>query len=165
VEVETLVLVPTTYNELYGKFKNLNRMLAWGHARVIENILERRPDCQRALSDQFAHPSLIQRALMTRGRKIVMEQRTKAESDIAVAAASILARDKFVEWMRDASTRLEMELPKGASGAVKQAGFELLTRFGPSVFVEVSKTHFKTASEVAPDFFVKHPLPSADSLH
>ena len=165
VEVETLVLVPTTYNELYGKFKNLNRMLAWGHARVIENILERRPYCQRALSDQFAHPSLIQRALMTRGRKIVMEQRTKAESDIAVAAASILARDKFVEWMRDASTRLEMELPKGASGAVKQAGFELLTRFGPSVFVEVSKTHFKTASEVAPDFFVKHPLPSADSLH
>jgi ribonuclease HIII len=165
IEVETLVLAPTKYNELYGSFKNLNRMLAWGHARVIENVLERRPDCPRALSDQFAHPSLIKRALMSRGRKIVMEQRTKAESDIAVAAASILARDKFVEWISEAGVRMGVSLPKGASGAVKRAGVEVVKRFGAAALSDVAKTHFKTASEVAPDFFVKPPLPSGDSLH
>jgi ribonuclease HIII len=165
VETDTLVLAPVKYNELYEKFKNLNRMLAWGHARVIENVLERRPDCPRALSDQFAHPSLIKRALMARGRRIIMEQRTKAESDIAVAAASVLARDKFVEWMSDAAARLGMELPKGASGAVKRAGAEVVTRFGATALRDVCKTHFKTASEIAPDFFVKPPLPSGESLH
>jgi ribonuclease HIII len=165
VESETLVLAPAKYNELYGSFKNLNRMLAWGHARVIENVLERRPDCPRALSDQFAHPSLIKRALMTRGRGIVLEQRTKAESDIAVAAASILARDKFVEWISDAGLRLGLVLPKGASGAVKRAGLEIVKRFGAAALTDIAKTHFKTASEVAPDFFVKPPLPSGESLH
>ena len=165
VEVETLVLVPRTYNDVYRKFKNLNRLLAWGHARVIENILERRPDCPRALSDQFAHPSLIKRALMKRGRGIVMEQRTKAESDVAVAAASILARDKFIEWISVTETRLGLGLPKGASAAVKSAGAEVVNRFGANALIELSKTHFKTASEVAPDFFAKPPLPSGESLH
>jgi ribonuclease HIII len=165
VESETLVLAPPKYNELYGDFKNLNRMLAWGHARVIENVLERCPECPRALSDQFAHPSLIKRALMTRGRKIVMEQRTRAESDIAVAAASILARDKFVEWMSHAGLRLGIVLPKGASGAVKRVAFDLVNRLGAGALRDVAKTHFKTASEVAPDFFVKPPLPSGESLH
>ena len=94
-----------------------------------------------------------------------MEQRTKAESDIAVAAASILARDKFVEWMSDAGLRLGLALPKGASGAVKRAGFEVVKRFGAVALTDVAKTHFKTASEVAPDFFVKPPLPSGESLH
>ncbi len=165
IECETLVLTPPKYNELYVRFKNLNRMLAWGHARVIENLLERRPDCPRALSDQFAHPSLIKRALMARGRKIVMEQRTKAESDVAVAAASILARDKFVEWISDAGVRWGTELPKGASGAVKRAGLAIVKGFGAAALNDVAKTHFKTASEVAPDFFVKAPLPSGESLH
>jgi ribonuclease HIII len=165
IEFETLVLTPPKYNELYARFKNLNRMLAWGHARVIENLLERRPDCPRALSDQFAHSSLIKRALMERGRKIVMEQRTKAESDVAVAAASILARDKFVEWISDAGVRWGTELPKGASGAVKRSGLEIVKCFGAAALNDVAKTHFRTASEVAPDFFVKAPLPSGESLH
>ncbi len=165
VAFETVVIAPPRYNELYTGFKNLNRMLAWGHARVIEDVLERRPDCPRALSDQFAHPSLINRALMTRGKKITMEQRTKAESDVAVAAASILARDKFVEWISNASVRMGLDLPKGASAAVKAAGIALVNRFGPAVLLETAKVHFKTASEIAPDFFVKPPLQSDASSH
>ena len=45
---------PQKYNELYSKFKNLNKLLAWGHARVIENLLEKAPECTLALSDKFA---------------------------------------------------------------------------------------------------------------
>ena len=146
---------PERYNEMYGKFKNLNRLLAWGHARIIENLLELRSDCPRALSDQFANPSLIKRALLEKGRGIVLEQRTKAESDVAVAAASILAREKFIDWLQKTGTQFQKELPRGASGAVKDAARSLVAQHGADVLLRVAKTHFKTASEIDP---VRYPL-------
>ncbi len=89
--VETVLIGPTKYNELYEKFGNLNKLLGWGHARVIENLLAKKPDCPRALSDQFADARVVEQSLLRDGRRIKIEQRPKAESDIAVAAASILA--------------------------------------------------------------------------
>jgi ribonuclease HIII len=155
---------PERYNTLYAKFGNLNRLLAWGHARVIENLLEAHPECPRALSDQFANPRLIQRALMEKGQKIELEQRTKAESDLAVAAASILARERFIDWLRDAGKTYGRELPRGASAAVKQAASDLIAVHGPEVLSRVAKTHFKTASEVAPSHFTKAGLPPDGDL-
>lgn len=128
---------------------NLNRLLAWGHARIIENLCEARPDCPRALSDQFADPRLIQRALMEKGRKIQLDQRTKAESDFAVAAASILAREHFIGWLDRAGTAAGIKLPRGASAAVKAAARELVAKLGPAALENHAKTHFKTASEIA----------------
>ena len=89
------------YNELIASrsIGNVNRLLGWGHARVIENLLDQRPDCPRSLSDQFAKSPVIERSLLEKGRAIKLEQRTKAESDPAVAAASILAREAFIDWM------------------------------------------------------------------
>ncbi len=86
--IETVVIGPERYNDLYEKFGNLNSLLGWGHARVIENLLARKPNCPRALSDKFADARVIERSLLQRGREIQLEQRTKAESDPAVAAAS-----------------------------------------------------------------------------
>jgi ribonuclease HIII len=147
--VQSVLLIgPEKYNELYKKFGNLNRLLAWGHARVIENLLEIKPDCPRALSDQFANPRLIERALMEKGRGIQLDQRTKAESDPAVAAASILARCKFIDWLAKESESLGMVLPKGASAQVKALGVKLVQRDGPQVLSRVAKMHFKTASEI-----------------
>ena len=145
----SVVLIgPQRYNELYGKFKNLNRLLAWGHARVIENLLEMRPACPRALSDQFANPSLIQKALLERGQKIQLDQRTKAESDPAVAAASILAREGFINWLETEGRAVGVVLPKGASAAVKLAGHKLVEAKGSQILNQVAKLHFKTASEI-----------------
>ena len=155
-----IAIGPERYNEMYAKFKNLNRLLAWGHARIIENLLELRGDCPRALSDQFANPSLIKRALMEKGRGIILEQRTKAESDVAVAAASILARERFIDWMHKGGAQVQTELPRGASAAVKAAGRALVAAHGADVLLRVAKTHFKTASEIAPERF--HPAPKLD---
>src|SRR5436190_7179061 len=155
-----IVIGPERYNQLYRKFKNLNRLLAWGHARIIENLLEIRGDCPRALSDQFANPSLIKRALLEKGRGIILEQRTKAESDVAVAAASILAREGFIDWLRSKGGEFQKELPRGASAQVKQVARDLVAAHGPEVLERVAKTHFKTASEVAPGFYhAKEPPP------
>jgi ribonuclease HIII len=150
---------PEKYNALYAKFANLNKLLAWGHARVIENLLDAHPECPRALSDQFANPALIKRALMTKGKGIELEQRTKAESDVAVAAASILAREKFINWLRDARKTYGKELLRGVSGAVKALAHELVATRGPEVLSLVAKTHFKTASEIAPQLFPRAVLP------
>lgn len=152
---------PEKYNQLYAKFGNLNRLLAWGHARVIENLLEIRPDCPRALSDQFANPALIKRALLEKGRAIQLDQRTKAESDVAVAAASILAREAFIDWLRNKGREMQVELPRGASALVKQVGRSLIAKHGQEVLCRLSKTHFKTASELAPELFPP-PTPEAE---
>ncbi len=143
-----VVIGPERYNDLYKKFGNLNRLLAWGHARVIENLLEQKPDCPRALSDQFANPSLIRNALLEKGKGIKMEQRTKAESDPAVAAASILARAAFIDWLAKQDNSYGEALLRGASGAVKALGIRLVREHGKEVLSRVAKLHFKTASEI-----------------
>ena len=139
---------PEKYNELYIKFKNLNRLLAWGHATVIENLLTRWPNCPRALSDKFAHETLIQRALKERGKQIILQQRTKAESDIAVAAASILARAEFLTRLKFLGEKVGVKLPKGASAQVKAAAKEIVKKSGPEALKSVCKFHFKTYQEV-----------------
>ena len=147
--VSNVVLIgPEKYNQLYEKFANLNDLLAWGHARVIENLLQRRPDCKRSLSDKFANEKVIERALLKQAREIQIDQRTKAESDIAVAAASILARDKFVRWLENRSKVLGVQLPKGVSAAVKSAAKTVLQNGGRNSLGTIAKMHFKTAIEV-----------------
>jgi ribonuclease HIII len=139
---------PERYNTLFLKIGNLNRLLAWGHARVIENLCALRPECPRALSDKFADVGVLQRALMENGRNIALDQQTKAESDYAVAAASILAREKFIDSLNAAGKRLGVALPRGISPAVKQAAREIVKNGGRDALALVAKMHFKTAAEV-----------------
>lgn len=146
---------PDRYNALQQKMGNVNNLLGWGHARVIENLLALRPDCPRSLSDQFANPRIIQRALLEKSRGIEIEQRTKAESDPAVAAASILARERFIDWLEETGRRLGVPLPRGASAQVKAAARQLAQERGGEFLRQVAKTHFKTAGEVAPGTFGK----------
>lgn len=148
---EVVMIGPEKYNELYARFGNLNKLLAWGHAKVIELLLEKVPGCQRAISDQFANPRVLQRALQQKGRTILLEQRTKAESDPAVAAASILARERFVGWLRQQGGRLGVELPKGVSEAVKATARKLVSERGAAILPSLAKMHFKTAQEVVPE--------------
>jgi len=149
--VETVLIGPERYNELYQKFGNLNKLLGWGHARVIENLLAKKSDCPRALSDQFADARVIEQSLLRHGRKIDIEQRTKAESDIAVAAASILAREAFINWLERRGKELGLRLERGVSANVKEAAKKLVEMNGPQVLRGLAKVHFRTAHEIAPD--------------
>ena len=139
---------PERYNSMFASFKNLNRLLAWGHARAIESLAAARPECPRTLSDQFARPEILQRALKEKGLTIQLEQRTKGESDTAVAAASILARERFIDWMDKASASLGIKLPLGASDAVVQAGRALVARDGQEALSKYAKLHFRTTHAV-----------------
>jgi len=155
--VETVLIGPAKYNELYEKFANLNRLLGWGHARVIENLLGKKPGCPRSLSDQFADSRVINASLLKHGRKIAIEQRPRAESDIAVAAASVVAREGFINWLERKSNELGMRLERGVSPSVKDAARKLVETNGPGALREVAKVHFRTAHEIAPNAYPAPP--------
>ncbi len=146
---EVVSIGPERYNEMYASFKNLNRLLAWGHSKVIRMLADRVPDCLRALSDQFARKEVLARELARHGvTGIRLDQRTKGESDIAVAAASILARERFVRWMTTSSEKSGVNIPLGAGPHVLTAARELVADHGEAILPKVAKMHFKTAREV-----------------
>lgn len=136
---------PEAYNNFYEKIQSLNRLLAWGHARALENLLQKAPECKAALADKFGDESLIRNALLKAGRSIRLDQRTKAESDIAVGAASILARAEFVRRMTELGEAHGVTLPKGAGEQVDQVAARLACAGGAALLRQVAKMHFRNS--------------------
>src|SRR5574341_816693 len=140
---------PEKYNQLYEKIKNLNKLLAWGHARVIENLLDSSTaQIDYVISDKFGDEGYIQRALMEKGKKVQLLQKVKAESDLAVAAASILARAEFLRRLRELSSQYELNLPKGSSEIIDQTGRMLVEKYGKETLKYIAKLHFKNSSRI-----------------
>jgi len=142
---------PEKYNILYEQFvkekKNLNTLLAWGHAKAIEELLSK-VDCQTAIADQFADEKFIVSKLQEKGRKLKLIQRHKAEQNIAVAAASILARARFLEKLSKLSTVYQIDLPKGVSAAVINNAKRFVKERGKDQLRKIAKLHFKTTKKV-----------------
>ncbi len=154
-------LGPAAYNRLYAKIKNINRMLAWAHGTAIEELLTKRPNCARVVVDQFAPTELtIRRALKERGKKATVEQRHKAESDIAVAAASVIARELFIRDIQKMTAdvfgapsgeegKAVPKIPMGSSDPrVRSLAEEMVRAHGPTWLMNHCKAHFQTTDKV-----------------
>ncbi len=149
---------PAAYNRLYAKIKNINRLLAWAHGTCIEDLLEKQTACPRIVVDQFAPTeTVIKRALKTRGKKVVVEQRHKAESySIAVAAASVVAREYFLRALCDMADEVEPGtssklgvVPLGSSDPrVRELAEKMVRREGPVWLMNHCKAHFQTTDKV-----------------
>ncbi len=151
---------PAAYNRLYAKIKNINRLLAWAHAKAIDNLLALQPTCPRIVIDQFARTeAVITRALTPRARKITIDQHHKAESDIAVAAASVIAREIFLREMIKMSQEVygeakdekgePLRLPIGSSSPrVREVACEQVQAKGPVWLMNHCKAHFQTTDKV-----------------
>ena len=148
---EEVEIPPERYNQLYDHFKaeckNLNHLLAWGHARAIESLLLR-GICSHAIADQFGDENYIRSKLMEKGKKIQLTQLPKGERYIAVAAASILARDRFLSRMESLRDSYKIELPKGASDSVVNAGKQFMQTYGKSSLGKIAKLHHKTTDKI-----------------
>lgn len=138
---------PFKYNEIYADFKNLNRLLAWGHATTIEQLVQK-TNCSRVLIDQFADESVVETALRRKKLKVNLSQRHRAESDPVVAAASILARHAFLEGLEQLGQDIGILLPKGASKQTIAAGKKIFAQFGREGLAKVGKLHFKTLDAI-----------------
>ncbi len=151
---EVVSIGPEAYNRMHAKMRNVNDLLGWGHARAIENVLVRIDPkktgkiCVRAISDQFGNKQIIENALMERGKGIELEQRHRAEEDLAVAAASIVARAEFILGLGKLSKKWNLTFPKGASSAVITAGQQFISKHGREALVQVAKLHFRTTGKV-----------------
>jgi ribonuclease HIII len=144
-------LAPHAYNRLYARMRNVNRMLAWAHATAMETLLERRPSCPRVVVDQFAaSEETIARALKPRGRAVEVVQRHKAESDIAVAAASVIAREIFLRDVEKMGEGLASgPVPIGSSDPrVRALAEEMVRAEGPLWLMNHCKVHFQTTDKV-----------------
>jgi ribonuclease HIII len=142
-----VVVGPERYNSLYRNFRNLNKLLAWGHARAIENILAQ-VDCRKAVTDQFGDERFVSEALLRKGKTIELDQKPRAEEDAAVAAASILARAEFLKRLHFLGRDFGLDLPKGASALVEEAAVALIRRHGREALERAAKVHFKITGRV-----------------
>lgn len=140
-------LFPQKYNELYGKFKNLNRLLAWAHTAALGD-LSQKTGCKDAVLDQFAFEGVMESFLKQKKLSVDLVQRVRGEEDLVVAAASIVARAGFVEGMKTLGEEFGFELPKGASGRVLEAARQIAARHGKEALSRAVKTHFKTMQEL-----------------
>lgn len=138
---------PKKYNELYASFHNLNKLLGWGHATAIAELVLK-TGCSSVIIDQFASEDVVLNALKQKKLTVELTQRHRAESDPVVAAASILARAAFLEGMETLSKQFGIEIPKGASSSVIRVGKQLVQKFGPQILEQTAKLHFKTKEEI-----------------
>ena len=147
IKYNVVTINPEKYNQLYEQIGNVNKLLGWGHARVLENLLDK-VETEDAISDKFGNENLIKNNLMSKGRKINLHQTTKGERFTAVAAASILAREKFISWFEEQQKKLYTSLPKGASLLVEEAAKKLRDSYGKEFLSKVVKLHFKTTKKI-----------------
>lgn len=153
-QISVVQLNPSKYNQLYSSFKSqgkgLNELLAWMHAKVIDNLMANNLGLKMALVDQFANEMVMQRACQKsiKEHQFVLTQRTKAEENFAVAAASIIARDRLLKWHHLQKEELGFELPRGAGSLTKQAAIKLIQLKGADCLADFCKIHFKTTDEI-----------------
>ena len=139
---------PEKYNMLYKKLgkKSLNKLLAWGHARVIENLLKK-DGIDHVITDKFGDERFLKNALMENGKKAKIIQKVRAESDIAVAAASILARAEFLKTLKRLSLEVGYKLPKGSTH-VEDAAKIMIEKYGEKILPMIAKMHFKITRRI-----------------
>jgi len=142
-----LKINPPKYNELISKFHNLNHLLGWGHATVIEQLTTE-TGCRQAIIDQFASEDVVLNALKRKNIEIELTQRHRGEEDVVVAAASILARCAFVEGIEQLEKQYGQPFPKGASSKTIEAGRAFVRVHGREGMGQVAKLHFKTLDEI-----------------
>jgi ribonuclease HIII len=142
-----IIITPGKYNILHEKMKNVNRILGWGHAKVLNNLLEK-CEVKEAISDKFGNEKYIVNSLPDQWKNVELHQLTKAERYTAVAAASILARNIFCEWFEIQKRDLGIELPKGASSIVEETALKIKDMYGFDKLNELVKLHFRTTLKI-----------------
>lgn len=142
-----IVISPPEYNRVYDELKNLNKLLGEGHARAIDELLCGH-EADLAISDKFGKSERIQDALSARGRTIELKQIVRGESILQVAAASILARARYLSEMEALSEEFAVDLPRGAAARVDEAGRHFVAIHGVESLSNVAKLHFKNYHRV-----------------
>ncbi|MDD2543590.1 MAG: ribonuclease HIII [Candidatus Cloacimonetes bacterium] len=151
-QMNCLVMKNPKYNQLMASFQeqnlNLNDLLAWSHTKVISELRAGIKDCEGILVDQFSKAQKVKARLTAKDKNLNVVERTGAERDPAVAAASILARYQFLELHKSMDLHYKMTFPLGAGPGVIEAAKQFVKLYGKDQLGTVVKLHFKTTLKV-----------------
>ncbi len=136
---------PKKYNEVYERFGNLNSLLNWAHSKALSNLFDK-VDCKTVITDKFSNKDLDISSL-SKHSDVEFIQETKAERYIGVAAASIIARESFLDWFEN-KERAGLDLPKGSSIETEVFAKKLLNSISKEKLNELAKLHFKTYKKI-----------------
>lgn len=153
VDYSVLELKPRLYNMRYEQVAaqggKLNQLLGYGHVAALSKVLEKHEDCHSALIDQFTTSMVNIRALKQRFPQCDVRQQPKAESNLAVAAASVLARAQFLHTMAALAAEAGVqELPKGGGAQATACARELAAKYGKEALRNYVKLHFANYQRV-----------------
>lgn len=144
---EIVQINPEKYNKLYESFNNLNKIMGWAHSKVIENLIEK-INCPNVISDKFGNEKLIKDELKKKSISLNLYQTPKAERYTAVAAASILARAKVVDWFNTKSREVGFQIPKGGGASVNISAKRVLNQCDDNYLMKMIKFHFKNSQSI-----------------
>lgn len=144
---EIVQINPEKYNKLYESFNNLNKIMAWAHSKTIENLILK-INCLNVISDKFGNERLIKDELKKKNINLNLYQTPKAERYTAVAAASILARAKVVDWFNIKSREVGFQIPKGGGSSVNISAKRVLNQFDDNYLMKMIKFHFKNSQSI-----------------
>jgi len=157
--ISVVELKPETYNRLYADFRkqnrSLNHLLAWAHSKAVEKLMPAGPDA--IVVDQFARAEMIIQRL-PRGPELLI--RTKAENNIAVAAASIVAGGRYLERLDLMSKEYDVKFSPGAGKSADLSVIKAIEKHGRNILNKIVKTHFKNTEKIGLDSL----FPSTDKL-
>lgn len=144
IDYELLVLSNKEYNEKYKTIKNINKIKAIMHNKVLYTLHQRHSDCNKIIIDEFAKANSYFNYL----KEVTNVERNliftpKAENkNMAVATAAILARFSFLEIMDKLSDKYHEPLLKGANSEVDKQAERLIEKYGKEVLEDIAKLHF-----------------------
>ncbi len=144
---DIIIINPEKYNKLYESFGNLNKLLGWAHAKAIENLAQK-VKCINVISDKFGDESIIKNELVKKKIELNLHQTPKAERYIGVAAASILARAKVIQWFELKKNELGYNVSKGGGAEVNEIAKSILEQKGEEYLRKMIKFHFKNSKEI-----------------
>jgi ribonuclease HIII len=146
--ISVLELKPETYNRLYADFRaqnrSLNDLLAWAHGKAVEKLLLKKPGA--VIVDQFANAGLIRSRMPANVPDMII--RPKAENNIAVAAASIVAAGRYLEALDNLSETCGVTIRPGAGADADRSVQEAMAVHGPDILPRLVKTHFKNMHKI-----------------
>lgn len=141
---EVVEIHPPKYNQLYEKMNNLNDILIWAHLKAIKNLSERF-NYRIFIIDKFA-PEHRFNGNFLKNHKLLLEE--KAEKFVGVAAASIIARARLLNWFEKKNKELGFSLPLGGSKDVTKFAQKIKTMKDEKFLKDLIKLHFKNFKEI-----------------
>lgn len=140
VQFRPLVLLPKKYNDLYSEFvsekKNLNDLLAWAHSATIKELLGKlRLGRAKIVIDKFDADTMDLRLKTVDRSNLDIIQKSRGETEIPVASASIIAKAIFEREVHKLCKEYDVDLRMSSPEEIKK-----------DILPLVAKIHFKNVS-------------------